>query len=331
MLASAGLPRSQGWDRTIRRLEDDDEVYPAATLALEQALLEHYICGEKQSIFFKLSMDEIGALREAARQLHAPDNALREAFPFVASADRLHDATREPVLLHVEEFDQGIAVLFGSVREVSVREEISRADLPSAVSEELGAYDELVGIRHTLHQAMDILWIPIASPYVELRIDAPSGTQQETLDAATQRLVVKCAEINPSLTVQPRLNLFPAIKALYEAADEGTVVELAFATTTASLKHEKMRLKKICLRRERYHSAGMMAIARDISPYKLSIIWHRATAAEVSSVPELSLSSSARIAAADQPTLYRAVISNCVNLSDYEFVRDRLIRHLLQP
>jgi hypothetical protein len=51
------------------------------------------------------------------------------------------------------------------------------------------------------------------------------------------------------------VNLFPLIDTLYRS-NEGRVVELGFGTTTASLKHERMRRTQTCLRKETYHKGG---------------------------------------------------------------------------
>jgi hypothetical protein len=71
-------------------------------------------------------------------------------------------------------------------------------------------------------------------------------------EAAQNRIRMELATLVKADNLSSPVNLFPLINEMYKAQGEGTVVELAFGTTTASLKREKMRRRAACLREEAY-------------------------------------------------------------------------------
>jgi hypothetical protein len=117
------------------------------------------------------------------------------------------------------------------------------------------------------------------------------------------------------------------INQIYKSATEGQVVELAFGTTTASLKHERMRRRAMCLRKEAYHIGGKAALAAPIEPYRLSVVW-KLPLANGFSTPELGLYSSSFAAGSRNPTLTDAVIRKCMGANDFAHVESR-IEHFL--
>ena len=114
---------------------------------------------------------------------------------------------------------------------------------------------------------------------------------------------------------------------MYEDENEGTVVELSFKTSTASIKNEKMRRTRLCLRDELYHKGGKDALGTKIEPFKVSIRW-----SFQHDQPELTLAGTSRgqQAANGQATgqlVTGAVIKNCLGSVDYEHVKARLVHH----
>ena len=146
-------------------------------------------------------------------------------------------------------------------------------------------------------------------------------------EAAQSRIKTEIATLVKSDNLSSPINLFPLINEMYKAQNEGTVVELAFGTTTASLKHEKMRRRAACLREEAYHRGGKAALSTPIEPYRLSIMW-TLPLGEGFSRPELSLHSNSIVSGSSNPILIDAVISKCMSIRDFSHVEDR-IKHFL--
>src|SRR5690606_32881010 len=88
-----------------------------------------------------------------------------------------------------------------------------------------------------------------------------------------QKMYSQVHVFSSSKAVLSAMNLFGAIKSLYDAVDEGDVMELSFATTTGSVKTEKMRSRE-SLRKEKYHVGGIEALATEIEPYRIGVRWH---------------------------------------------------------
>jgi hypothetical protein len=174
---------------------------------------------------------------------------------------------------------------------------------------------------------MDVLWIPAADKFVELRIDSPKGSHKDVAAMAEGQIIQKINELAAEDTFKKPINLFPLIQSIYSEPDEGIIVELAFGTSTASLKHEKMRRRHLDLRTEVYHQAGTRALVTKIEPHQLSVVWFRGSP-DTETAPELSLNSSIRSAHSTNPVLYLAEIRNCTDQSDYDYVRSRVIAHL---
>ena len=226
-------------------------------------------------------------------------------------------------MIAIEEVKDGTAAVFASTRSAMVRETVPRDQFPEAASPLLARYDEIVGVTHVRHQALDVVCVSTNKPHVSIRIDYPNGMHRDVGEAA-QEIVRKefAAIVNKDQLVAP-INLFPLINEMYKKRGEGAVVELAFGTTTASLKHEKMRRRASCLRDETYHKGGKAALNAPIEPYRLSIVWKLPLDTGYSS-PELGLYSTTSIAGSAAPILTDAVVRKCMGARDYSHVESRI-------
>lgn len=326
VLAESNVRRGQGWDKTVAKLSADPGLGGKAD-DLAVALREHLLCGEKSVSFLTLSQPNLTALRSSILQTTILPSLEAEIFPVLLDKDQLTATSPDLKLISRVETDNGIAAVFSSIRTIVTREELDRTEIPAAAADALADFDEIVGVKHTKVQAVDVLWIPAKGNLVDLRIDYPQGMYIEQASAAQQqllkRLVSEFGLESPSV-----VNLFQLIGAIYNSPREGNVVELAFGTTTASLKHEKMRRSHLCLRDEAYHKAGKQALVGGIEPYRLSVRWRRAITEERFSQPELSLFSDTRIADGENPALFQAVIRKCASMDDFDFVRSRIEHYL---
>jgi hypothetical protein len=185
-------------------------------------------------------------------------------------------------------------------------------------------YEEVYGLKQIRHQAMDIVWIPTHGNYIDVRIDFPQGMHRDVGEAAQAFVKSEFLKLIGDDGLSVPVNLFPLINKIYRTPKEGVVVELAFGTTTASSKHEKMRRKAQCLREETYHKGGKAALNTPIEPYRLSVLWKILIGQKKYSTPELSLNSSSRMSADAQPALVDAVIRNCMGRADFDHVKSRM-------
>lgn len=318
---SLGAPKSQGWDKTVEKLEDASGQVEEFNDGLIAALQQHYMCGEKLTRFYKLKQRDIRTLREYLEQAHPTESVFQRSYPaLLPEKDVEKQYLRPPSLTHVAKTEDGIAAIFASVRAVSVRETIDDAELPKELA---SAYDEVVGLKLIKFQAMDVIWVPHDGDYVDVRVDFPKGMTHDQGVAAHEATKKALRDLIETELLLSSVNLFPLINLIYRQRTEGSVVELAFGTTTASLKHEKMRRRHTCLRQEVYHKGGKAALSTAIEPYRLSVEYSVDYGA-VTSFPELSLNGSARMIGSTNPVVSDVVIRKCLGLSDYEHVRSRI-------
>lgn len=328
VLRVLNLARGHGWDQTVDKLSAADLNHEQME-ALCQALREHLTCGEKSSRFYEI--DQAAAARSVAvvPELVISDSAFSAAYPGVVTEGELAGLPAEPTLTAVEEDEDGVAFIFCSVRTIVVRETLGPEDFPPEAADDVfSSYDEIVGLKNKRLQAVDVVWVPRTGGRVDVRVDYPAGMTKEVADAA--HMIVRNAFnlLFESPVLRDPVNLFPLIDRMYFDANEGSVVELGFGTTTASIKHEKMRRKGLNLRDESYHVGGKANLQTRIEPFRVSLVWSRPLGRDKYSTPELSLNSNSRVAGSSAPAMYSVIVRRCLGADDYNFVRTRIEHHL---
>ncbi|MFD1791490.1 hypothetical protein ACFSE0_07545 [Ochrobactrum teleogrylli] len=328
VLAECEIHRSMGWDRTLDQITDTKIDYSQQTAALTEALREHILCGEKASTFFSLSEDTADRLRSVVKNLTVEKNAFEKAYPFVLDDEELSKQRLGAQLAAIEVLEHGVGLVFCSPRVLTSRETLNANDFPDDAPQLFSKFDEIVGLKIKRFHAFDVVWIPNDSNLIDIRIDFPNGAQLDQTLAALKNTIDCFNKLIGEDVLSQEINLFPLIERMYFAPKEGHVVELGFGTSTASLKHEKMRRKGLCLRQETYHKGGSDALKTKIEPHRISIVWRRAIDDKTFSTPELSLNSNSRAAGSENPVLSSAVITKCMGFEDYSFVRDRIEHYL---
>lgn len=327
VLRELQIERGQGWAQTVEKLKvlADDEKLEALT----EALREHLQCGEKSSRFYPVGRASIDACLGAKQSIGVPQSAFKEVYPCTVPEDKLAGLSKTPVLTAIEETEDAVCFLFSSVRHVVVREPLGPEDFPGHAGDELFEnFDEIIGLKNKRLQAVDAVNIPKTPGLADVRIDFHSGTTMEAAEIA--HLIIKKAinEVIGHDVLGEPLNVFPLIDRMYFDATEGSVVEIGFGTSTASLKQEKMRRRGLCLRKEAYHVGGKASLTTPIEPFRVSIVWALPLSDGRISTPELSLNSNSRVAGSASPLMNSVLIRKCMGVEDYTFVRSRIEHHL---
>ena len=327
VLRENGVARGHGWEKTIARLSSKDADFGEKIDALAADLKEHLLCGEKLVRFYEIGKKTKTTMVEALVKAKPPKSSFKDSYPTLLFEDDLEAQPTNPILVAVEELEDGVAAVFASTHSILLREPLVREELPEEAVEALAEYDEIVGIKHVRHEAIDVVSIPSRGPHINVRIDYPYGMHRDVGESAQGRIRTELATLIKYDNLTSPVNLFPLINEMYKASREGTVVELAFGTTTASLEHEKMRRRAKCLRDEAYHKGGKAALKAPIEPYRVSITW-QPPLTDGSSTPELGLYSSSFVAGSAKPVLTDAVIRKCMGLRDFAYVEERIEHYL---
>ena len=332
LFRSERLSRSQGWDRTLQRVSNGDDQYEAKEDQLAEALGEHIVCGEKIVQMFRLAPDAVAQLRQTALALQIPVNAYSASYPIILTEDQLTaQGGHPPVLTAVTEYEDGVAVVISSVRYLTTRETVVVAELADEIAAGLAGFNELIGVRHIRHQACDVLWIPADGAHIEIRADYPFGTQQSKAQLALLQARACFEGLLGAGPFANQVNIFPAIRSLYDAQGDGSMVELGFMVTGSAQKLERTRRGEQCCREEAYHLGGIGVLEAPIQPYRTSVLWRVDLGEDAMSAPEVSIRGTSSHTAEQDPFLGEMVIRNCAGILDYSHVLGRMLHHLQLP
>jgi hypothetical protein len=136
--------------------------------------------------------------------------------------------------------------------------------LPSSARQSFHGFDELIGIKSGYIQAFDRV---VISPEgrLELHLDlccSMSGEDMEQYKIYYVNLLKDFSEKFLGISaswLDVSVNFFPKIIALYNDSD-GEVLALEHTTSTKSVKGERMRSRKLDLRKETFHVEGMKSV-----------------------------------------------------------------------
>jgi hypothetical protein len=225
--------------------------------------------------------------------------------------------------------DDGVGAVFSSSIFITKREKVDLSEFGDDVSELRKQFDEFIGLKNRTVQLFNIVWVPHEGSHIEIRTDLPDGMLMDVAHAIQSRLRKTVNDFGQVQLGEP-IDLFPLLESIYGTSNEGQVVELGFSTTSASVKHEKMRKTGLDLRAEPYHIAGKQGLGTPIEPFRLSVIWYIQSDNHTAK-PELSLIGTARgrtTSANNAVAISGAIIKNCAGRGEYEFVIERIRHHL---
>ncbi|SIN98970.1 hypothetical protein SAMN05444722_0028 [Rhodovulum sp. ES.010] len=322
ILQANGVSTSYGWDSTLKKIEASEKKVDCGRL--EDALVEHLLCGEKFTKLYAVDPALRSAIQNKLLSAEISDAPATTSYPYLMPEDELAKGTGDMSIVKFERNEDGVGIMLSSVLWIKTREEIpfQEFDDPSGMK---ARYEEVVGLKRQPVQMFHVIWMPHERDFLEIRVDFPRGVPEADVHGlhSVLKRTVNSWRIVP---LDKGVNLFPAVRPFYEDAKEGTVTQMTFQTTTGGIKDEKMprRRANADQRTEAYHVAGKDAVEA-IAIYRITVEWafHEDN---VTYTPSLSLSASgpAGNGGGGTPVITGAQIKNCVRATDYEFVIDRL-------
>lgn len=330
VLKSVGLQTSQGWEKTIARLGEIRDV--PREERLKELLLEHTLCGEKLTKFYDISESDKARLLGQMENIPIDESIFSWVYPCNVDVRHFNGTDSAQILVSRFKNEDGIGIVFTSEMRITKREIISDPTLFADPDSVIRSYDEIIGLKFQSVQLFNVIWLSHHDNLVEIRVDNPRGMLPDAAHQIHSGLKATVNGMLGSRALNMPRDLFPLIESIYDDADEGKVVELGFSTSTGSVKLEKMRRTRTCLRHELYHVGGKRELKTKISPYRVSVRWDFGTE-DMPYQPELTLAGTSRGqfsvgAPGGMPMVTGAAISNCVGCVDYEDVRARIVRHL---
>lgn len=325
----ANLARGHGWDATKARIEDPSFTPNGKIPLLVTALRNHILAGEKLCRFFRLSSTDMVNLRKNINSIQQKSSLLGSFYPCLAPETQIKGLPLStPEIISIEHMPDGVALVYASIRALKIKEELPTASINAKMGPSWNAYDELYGIRNVRQESFSVVWVPNHGDIVEIRSDHLKGSNIESTRAEIDAVIYSLKQ-DTSINVSGfSINVFRTIDQFYCNVSEGKVVELAFGTTTRSLKHEKMRGHNDCLRSELFHVGGKSNLNQPIKPYRISISYNVEVSSGIWTSPELSIHSNSHMSDQICPSHYDILISKNMGVEDYEYVRDRIFLYI---
>jgi hypothetical protein len=122
VLQEIGLPRGRGWENTVVRLSSKEGGYNDKADAVAEGLKEHLLCGEKLVRFYEVNEKTKSTMADVLLKVKPSESAFEDAYPALLSENELEAQSISPILVAVEELEDGVAAVFASVRSISLRE-----------------------------------------------------------------------------------------------------------------------------------------------------------------------------------------------------------------
>lgn len=311
-----GLPNTLKHARKLKNTEEHEEI-------LTRLLTEHSVAGEKVLQFVKVNKKERDVVLGWTRGRRRSSRDLGAVFPGQLEPIAAEAYTKDaPVPCGYEELAEGTAALYSAVRIHLERVPIPASELkPDAARN----YQKIIGIKRTLHQTSEAIWIPSEGDFICLAVDLPRGYPKAFAEASQQFLTAKLKKVlGRSLKLY---NLWHAVDGLYEQKGDGKLVDYGFSVGGRSVNHHKMRRNGECLREAIYDAAGAAAVGNDLDLFKVALRWKVRHDDGTDSEPELLLPGTAAHINQTNPAIEQVVLRDARTSTDLQFVVDKLMPH----
>ena len=335
--AARQLPTAQGWEKLQAKLEEESATGHVRAAEVDGALSEIYretlSVGTRAVRLYRIPAEQAQAIAGYFAELALEESPFLDAYPRPLTREQLNAVASGVYLCEVIRTvpDGSVSLVFCGKRIVEEKEPRTRDQIGAAAINQFGweQYDEFVLIKRHFAQSYEVVRVDPAG-LVELRVEDHSGVDS---GAALEQLLVKtngllANRFGADGQLVRAVNLFPAIKSMYDDANEGIVVELGFTTDTGSSKHEKMRSNRADLRGELFHVGGKEAINGALTPFRVAVRWSPPNGRLQE---EALLPGSIRQLSSGTPFLDHMVLSGALTEAKMRAVVQRVVQHLPAP
>jgi hypothetical protein len=249
----------------------------------------------------------------------------KKTYPIPVSQSALKEADDEPVPTAVVTTDAGTSLILCSPRRF-----ISRRPIPPEHLTE-GARRDYVGAtlfadRRGVFQAFDVIFVSRHEDYVQVRTDIGEDRLDEEISVLQAGVIDALHDIiekSGETELPGPIDLFPAVKSIYEDKKEGRVCELYFDRTSGVNARDAWRRKNAGdLRTESFHVAGKKV--SQVTPYRISVAWKKQ--ADPDDEIEAHLPGTIRMLANDGG-LYSCYLVGVPTEEEVEFMLGRILEH----
>lgn len=347
IISDASIHVSRGWAETITTASQNihgSTLHTTAYQKLSNTAWNHAYFGNKRVSFFDLreqnenyrtkvlSWAQESAMSDLAGILRERPFNILEA-PTKKQALDLYK-TSPPQLIEAKFFGNRLHLQFFSTRSYTFREPIDISLMTATQQKSFIEYEKLIGVRTKCIPCFDTVAIDPTNELIEIRLDFQPGIIEDRDHSPLSRVIDALNRIGRKYIQQDicstgLINLHPTINPMYLDESCGRVTTLGFVATgrdsSSNNQGQLHRSKTKDLRKDEFHLGGRLHVEK-IDPYAIGITWSQQ---DPKSDLNLEISGSARaLYNRTYGQVSEAEIVGCMNVQDYEFVRNQILSRL---
>lgn len=347
IISGTSIHVSRGWSETISAASRDvysDAIWTTAYKKLSTLARLHTYVGNKRVSFFDLRAqndDDRTRILKWAQEAAVKNLAgvVRRRHFEILEAPTTNEALEPykvppPKLIAADYIREKLYLQFFSTRSYTFREPLDISSMTAAQQKAFSEYEELIGVRTRSIPCFDTAVIDTATELVEIRVDFQPGVAEDKEVSPFSRVVgelnrIGAKYINQGVVGAGLINLHPAINPMYLDERCGRVTALGFVATgkdsSSNNRGQLHRSRTKDFRKDDFHVGGKLHVEK-IDPYAIGITWsQRNPKSDLS----LEIRGNARALYNRQHGQVTDVeIVGCLDLNDYEFVRDQVLSRL---
>lgn len=333
-----GLIAGQKADRTLEKTislidankkEDIDSLNKIIKWYFQDYLLH----GEKAVFFYEINEEESIELIKYFKKFTVEDSVFIDNYPLCVPDSLLSKYIEESALVETRGYDSGVALIFSSVRKYTNQSELPKKFLTAEALAKYSDASKIFAIENRYRQFFDVVTI-FPSGMVEIRIDNPKldlSKQMPVKERANAFIsIVHILEEYVSVALGRRwalpepYNLLDTVDNIFTKRKEGNVRLINFTTSNSNAKQSKATHRDLndCCRDDAFVKAGIKEV-KTISPYRIHVNWER----DGKYFVDLYILGTIYNLDKSKSPLNEAIISRVRSKTDYDFIRNKVLKH----
>ena len=279
MLKRLEATTSSGWEPFLLKvashlssdkLTNNEKKELSRLYLLKKNLIEHINFCEKSISFYSTEKVQHDIFYKKIKSIKIKNSKLSLAFPYQPDKELLQSTPyASPNLVHIVEYEDGIALTICTKRTLRTKEKISRDSITENIRNDYGKKDEFFVLRNSTELFYDVIFVCKNMPIIEIRLDHKHGIFAEIHQEAYHQTLGQLRAISKSLDIELQLtgvDLFDFIKPIYDDPSNA-VVEMAFSTADGFTDRIKQRKEGNDIRNADYHIGGTEKLKGNWDPY----------------------------------------------------------------
>jgi len=324
-LTSNKAPSALGWDPLREKYKTvSSEEKSHYEKVWSDLYRDCVLYGRRAVSIYRAPPDLVHKIAKICDDLINKESPYITKFPFPLDGEDLKEQRHNGHFVTLKRMKDGsVRLIACAKRSYAEREPINLDFLDDQSKEGFEDFDEVIGVRHGVAQAFDVIYIRPSLGEVEVHIDMPCRMTYEDIKNARKYYIGLIKKALPKEVVRESLdspkNIFPMVRVFY-GDSTGIINGLSHATGTSSLKEEKMRNKRQDLRSELFHKSGIDAV-KTTDPYAIRIGWNVATGRNI---PTIIVPGNSHLIGNAAAFVGHAILENCSGGRDYKFLMGKL-------